>query len=325
MAVPTSALAQIRPDLAAPFMEFDLEMNRRGFIGQRVFPTLDVATVSGKFPRLNIEDLLEERETSRAPGAGYARGRGRFRQDSYLTEEHGAEEVVDDNEAAMYGAWIDAEMLASARAFDAVLMNAEKRIAATVFDTATWTGAPLTTGASVPWTTPASAVPITDINAARIKIRNAIGMPPNALIMDWTVFVALREVVQIIDRIKYSGLQDPTTGGITISALSQVFDIPNIIISSAMRNTATQETTATLAPTWDPTLCMVCRIAETRDLREPCIGRTMHWAGDGSRIDGRFESYRDETVRADIVRVRHQTDEKRLYVEAGHLLTAVTA
>jgi hypothetical protein len=65
---------------------------------------------------------------------------------------------------------------------------------------------------------------------------------------------------------------------------------------------------------------MVCRVATGNDFREPCIGRTFHWAGDGSSIDGAIESYRDEVVRSNIIRVRHDVDEVVLYAQAGHLL-----
>jgi hypothetical protein len=65
---------------------------------------------------------------------------------------------------------------------------------------------------------------------------------------------------------------------------------------------------------------MVCKVATGQDFREPCIGRTFHWAGDGSGIDGTIESYRDETVRGDVIRVRHDVDEIVLYKQAGHLL-----
>ena len=69
---------------------------------------------------------------------------------------------------------------------------------------------------------------------------------------------------------------------------------------------------------------MVCKVATGRDFREPCIGRTFHWSADGSSIGGTVESYRDETVRADIIRVRHDVDELVLYPQAGHLLSNIT-
>ena len=68
---------------------------------------------------------------------------------------------------------------------------------------------------------------------------------------------------------------------------------------------------------------MVCRGAETNDIKEPCLGRIFHWAEDGSEIGGMVETYREESSRADIVRVRHDVQEQVLYTQMGHLLTSV--
>ena len=69
---------------------------------------------------------------------------------------------------------------------------------------------------------------------------------------------------------------------------------------------------------------MVCRVAETGDMREPCVGRTFHWAADGSVIGGLVEEYYSDDVRARVIRVRHDTDEVIMYPQAGHLLSNIT-
>jgi hypothetical protein len=69
---------------------------------------------------------------------------------------------------------------------------------------------------------------------------------------------------------------------------------------------------------------MVCRIATSNDMREPCIGRTFHWSEDGSLIGGAIEEYWEEQSRSNIIRVRHDTDEVIMYPQAGHLLSNVT-
>ena len=42
-------------------------------------------------------------------------------------------------------------------------------------------------------------------------------------------------------------------------------------------------------------------------------------------IGGTVETYRDETIRGDVVRVRHDTDERIIYTELGHLLTSIAS
>ena len=69
---------------------------------------------------------------------------------------------------------------------------------------------------------------------------------------------------------------------------------------------------------------MVARVARSNDLREPCVGRIIHWGEDGSQIGGAMESYYSPETRADIIRCRHQVDEKILYPAAADLLSNIT-
>lgn len=325
MGSPKTSLATLRPDLAS-FEEFDLAMDRQGFIAHRVLTVIDVAKPAGNFGRIKLASLLQNRETTRAPGAGYSRGHWEFDDETFATVEHGAEEAIDDNEAAMYAEYFDAEQVSTQRAYDAVLRNAEKRAAAAVFNTTTWTGAALTTAVAggLEWSVPASAKPITDVLAAKKKVWDGCGLWPNALVISRKVFINLRECAEIVDRIKYAGFINPIAANITADALAQVFDLDEIIIAGAAKNTANEGQAAAIASIWSDENAMVCRIARSNDFREPCVGRTFHWGGDGGAIDGRVETYRDEAIRGGVVRVRHQVQEKILYAQCGHLITNVS-
>lgn len=322
----TTSLATLRPDLAS-FFEFDLEAAKAGFVASKVFPVVEVAKASGNFGKIPLESLLQERETRRGPGSGYSRGSWQFDDATYATVEHGAEEPVDDNEAKMYRDYFDLEVVATSRAYGAVLRNAEKRVADAVFNTSTWTGSGLTTAITNEWDSnhTTDAVPITDVEAAVKKVYDASGLWPNALIINRKVFRNLRNLDQIIDRINSSGAgKISTPADITTQMLSAVFDLPYIIVAGESRNSAKEGQAATPSQIWSDEYAMVCKIATSNDMREPCIGRTFHWSEDGSSIGGTVESYRDETVRGDIIRVRHQVAEVVLYPQAGHLLSNVT-
>jgi hypothetical protein len=318
MPSPSSSLATLRPDIAESFTEFDLEQNINGFIWDQLMPTFDVGRASGNFGRIPIEQLLQNRDTERAPGSGYARGKWKFEPDSFATREHGAEEPVDDNEAAMYADYFDAEVVSALRARSAVLMNAERRVISKVLSISN------TDTAAVKWDLPATAKPIDDIEAAVLAIYDASGLWPDTLCMSRKTFRLLRNVEQILDRIASSGAGSPTKAtDVTASMLAQVFDIPKIVIAGSTENTANMGQPGVFGQIWDESKVFIGRTASSNDFREPCVGRTFHWNGDGSQIAGTVESYRDETVRADIIRVRHQVDEKLLYEEAGFILTDV--
>lgn len=324
MPAPTSSLATQRPDLAT-FLQYDLENDKSGYVAQQVFPVVNVAKQAGNFGVVPLAQLLQARDTKRAPGSGYARGSFTFTPATYSTEEHGAEEPVDDREAKMYSDYFVAEQIATLRAFSSVLRNAEKRVADAVFNTSTWTGSSLTTSIGTPWSTVASATPITNVESAVQKVYDNSGLKANALIVNWKVYRNLRNCTQITDRIAASGAGSAIKASdITPQILAQVFDLDYVIVAGQSRNSATEGQTATPSQIWSSSYAMVCRISNSQDMRDPCIGRTFHWSEDGSSIGGTVETYRDETVRGNVVRVRHDVDEVVLYAQAGHLLSNIT-
>jgi hypothetical protein len=323
MPSPSSALSSLRTDLSASMEEFDLLMDAEGFIGQRVLAAQDVGKKSSTFGKIPIEQLLQAKETKRAPGASYGRGNWKFEEASYSCEEHGWEEPVDDNEREMYIDFFDAEVVAMNRAQRIIAENQEKRIAAMIFNATTYTSQ--STAVTTEWSNAASATPISDIEAAVQACWGRSGLWPNAMVINRKVFRNLRNCAQIVDRLKYQGFQDVRASSITVQALAQVFDIPNLLVAGGAKNTANEGATASISSIWSDEYCWIGRIAETQDFREPCVGRLFHWAQDGSELRGRVEEYRDETVRSNIIRVRHQVDEVELHTACNQLLSNITA
>jgi hypothetical protein len=311
--------------LAASFEEFNLAADRQNFIGYRVLPITEVAKQAGNYGVIPVEQLLQGRTVLRGPGGGYSRGNWQFTPQTYNTIEYGAEEPIDDNEATAYREYFDAEQVGAQRAMDAVLREAEKRVAAAVIDTTVWTGATLATAANSVWSNATNAVPITDVKNAKEKVWDGTGIWPNAVIMSRKNFMNCRVADQVKDDIASAGAGDSVLQReISVKQLAQAFDLDFVIVGGSAKNTANENQNVSIASVWSETEVMVCRIALTNDFREACIGRTFHWSEDGSSPGGTFESYRDETVRADIVRARHQVEEKILYTEMGHLITGVT-
>ena len=327
MPSPTSALSTQRPDLAASFEEFDLMMDAQGFIGQRALPVVEVAKQSGNFGKIPLKELLQNRETKRAPGSTYNRGDWNFEATTYACDEHGIEEPVDDREAEMYRDYFDAELVSAQRAMRAVVENQEKRVASLLFNATTWTGSALTTAITNEWDSnhTSDAIPVEDVEAAVQAVYDGSGLWPNALILNRKVFRNLRLLDQIRDRIEASGAGSPAKASdVTPDMLARVFDLDYVLVAGGSKNTANEGQSASIEQIWSSEYAMVAKVAVTGDFREPCVGRTFHWSGDGSDMDGRVETYRDETVRSDIVRVRHDVDELVLYPQAAHLLSNVT-
>lgn len=321
MPAPSSSLATQRPDLAESFTEFDLEMNMRGYVGQRVLPIASVRSQAGNFGRIPLEQLLQRSETRRAPGSGYSRGNWTFEPDVYACLENGHEEPVDDREAEAYSEYFVAEQIATLRAYSAVLGAQEERVANLIFNTTTWT--PTTVAAA--WNDSVNGKPIDDVEAAVQRVYDASGLWPNSLVINRKVFRNLRQSEQIIERIASFGAGSPAkTTDITEAMIAQCFDLPKIIVAGSSQNVAAEGQAASIEQIWNSSYASICVTSDSMDFRAPCVGRTFHWGEDGSSPGGTVETYRDESIRGDVVRVRHDTDEHILYTEAAQLLDGIT-
>lgn len=325
MPSPSEALSTLRPDLGGSFEDFDLAMDRLGFIGHRVLPVIETRVSSGTFGRIPLEQLLKNADVKRTSRAGYPRGDWEFEQESFATMEYGFEEPVDNRDANLYGEFFDAEMVSAELARDTVLRAAEKRIADMIFNATTWNGAALTTGITNEWDDLSNAVPITDVEAAVGKVYDGTGMWPNALIINRRVFRNLRNCTQIIDRIESGGAGSPTKASdITAQMLARVFDLDFVLVAGSSRNSAIEGVAATPTQIWSNEYAMVCRIATTGNIKEPCVGRTFHWGVDGSQVGGTMESYEEAKTRGTVIRCRHEVDEMVIEPAFGHLLSNVT-
>jgi hypothetical protein len=321
MPSPSEALATLRPDLGGSFEDFNNEQDRLGFIGYRVLPVLEVQRASGTFGRIPLAELLKNADVKRTSRSGYPRGDWKFKDESFATEEFGFEEPVDRRDVNLYKEYFDAEMISAELARDTVLREAEKRIAAMIFNATTWTGASLFTDTTVTWATLATATPITDVEAAVRKVYDNTGLWPNALVINRKVFRDLRMTTQIKDQIASSGAGNRTLAtDITIDMLRQVFDLDHILVAGSSKNGANEGQAATPTQIWSSGFAMVCRIATTNNIKEPCLGRTFHWDADGSQIGCAMETYPDPQIRGDVVRARHEVDEVVIEKNFGHLL-----
>jgi hypothetical protein len=323
MPFPANAIYTLRPDLAASFMQLDIEADQREFIGQKLFPLLPTGKQAGQYGILELGQLLQTRNTRRAPGAAYPRGNWNFNSASFATQENGWEVVVDDREAEMYADYFDAEWFASMTAYDTVLRNQEIRIANSLFTTSTF-GSGFNAAAAYVWTNQSSATPIEDVLAAKLAFFGNTGLWPNAGACSKCTFQRLRDTEEIIDRIKYSGRDDPKQANITQQAVAQSLDLNELFVSGAAVNTAAEGATPVIGSIWGSDYFLLAHVAKTQDFKETCLGRIYEWS-EGGGEGPVMESYRDETRRGNVIRARQDTQEVLLYENCGYLLTGVNA
>ena len=309
---PTSSTTIARPELKALAMEY-LE-DQADFVGIQALPIFDVQQQSGTYPVIPLEALLNVPSTRRAPRAPYPRDDFEFETDTYDCVENGYEEPVDDVERRLYRRFFDAEEVAMMRALGIILRGQEKRIADMLFNSSNFTANSVTTE----WDTAATCTPISDVKAGRKAIHDACGMEPDTLIISYTTFLDLGLADQIVDRIKYTN-PNVSRGDIAPSLLAQAFGVQRILVGKGMYNSAAKGQAASLAEIWDKEYAMLAVTNATPDLKKPCVGRTFRWVADAPQ-NTMVESYREEAIRSDVIRVRQHTDEEIVLTAAAYLM-----
>ena len=323
---PLQQLSNLRPDIHEAMEEFDLFLNQNRMIALKVFPVVETMMAAGSYPRVKIEALLRAVDTSRASGGAYNFTEFDFEDDTFATKENGIVVPTDNRNMAIYNQF-GLELLASKIARHQVYMNQEIRVANLML--AQTTNALVAgngsggAGTPTPWSNSASATPINDVEQ-QVQLLYNNGIQANCLIVSLLTFRNLRNCAQIIDRISAHGAGNPAKPtDVTVQMLAACFDLDHILVAGAQTNTANEAQTPALSPIWPKANSFVCRIAEGPDdsFVTPSVGRTFHWGGDGSSIDGTYETWYDEEIRGTKVRMRMETQEKVVYPNAVAQIT----
>ena len=309
-----------RPDLGVAVMEY-LEGDTMGFIGLEVMPLFPTSKQSATYPVIPKEALLNAPDVSRAPRGKYNRGDWEYERGKFSTSEKGWEEPIDDSERSLFDQESPgmSDFIATKRAMNHILRGQEKRIADKIFNASAFSAHAV----GVEWNTGETATPISDVNDGRSAFRTQCGLLPDALVISYTTYQDLKECDQIVNRLKYT-FPGIDINRMTSDQLAAVFDVPRVLIGGSIYNSAKKKKAATIADFWDKEYAALVKIGSGMDLTQPCVGRTFLWTED-SKENAIVEEYREENIRSDVFRVRHNVDEAymRSYDDSGTVVSDI--
>lgn len=320
---PKPNTAIFRPDLGSYVMEF-MEFAGLGFIGLQIMPILRRATQAGTFPVIPKEVMLALEDVDRAPRGAYGRSDWDYERGLYACTEKGWEEVIDDSERAAMdeeaGGGV-AEFIATEKCMKTILRRQEYRVASKLFNASNFTANAVTNE----WDDAGNATPITDVADAVSAFRTQCGMLPDALVINWKVFNNLRQCDQIVNRLKYT-FPGIDIARMTSAQLAAAMNVPQVMVGGAIYNANGKGLAASISDIWDDEYAALVKISNSPDVTEPCVGRTFMWTED-SPANPVVESYRENQVRGDIIRVRHTVDERLIqsFNDSGTVVSDVAA
>ncbi len=317
---PTSDTTLSRPDLGQVVYEVMENSITMGFIGLQVMPIFPVPEYSATYPVIPKESLFNIHDVKRAANGGYGRVSEAFEEGFYKTNDNGLEYPIDDRLAKIYSTRFAYERVVAMMLINKILRAHEKRVADKIFSATNFTA----TNADTEWSTTASADPVYDIEEGKDSLR-ANGIDPDTLIIPYDGFKWLRQNDEIKDQV-YKVFPDAAkTGRVTVDHLKTVFDVPKLLVAGALYNSSKKGQDASLADIWGSTYAMLCKTADG-DITEPSIGRTFLWNEGQSGSLPIVEEYREEGVRGNVLRVRHDSSESFLtsYDEDGNAKSEIS-
>lgn len=301
---PNKGTAQPRPILSAAASQVMTNAPLNGFVGARILPYFDVSESFGIYPVIPAKALFNVPQTKRGERGAYSRSVEDFESGRFTTRENGHEMPVDERFKAVYKTMLDLQLYTTRLCAAKILRAQEVRVAAKVMNTSNYAS----TAANAAWDVASTDIK-KDIDAGRLSMRSK-GMEPNALLVSDAVYRKMTKNTLILAAAKDMFPDASKTGTVTKAMIEAYLELPEIIIAGSMKNSANRNKAASLSDIWPDTYAMLARVAsDGDDITEPCIGRIMRWNEGASGEEFIAETYFDDTVRAEIVRNRHDTAE----------------
>jgi hypothetical protein len=305
-----------------------------GFVGTFLFPPFSSAIQAGSYYMFDQDELANVPNLKvRAPGTAYARIRSKLSNDKFGCEDYGIEGPVPDEDRKKYAAYFDADRAKVRKLVDTIKVNHEIRVHTKATDTAVVPNAAVV----VKWNDPNSN-PKQDVDAAKENIRLQTGMRANLMIISEPVFLFLQAHPKLVDLFKYT-----TPGLMNEDKLAAYFGLAKVRVAYSVQATNNEGQAFNPADIWSDDV-VIAHVEDGQDLELPNFGRTFYWnaftsevtiptggTGPGMQTGGggpelmQIFSYRDETVKSDIHRAEHYTDEKVTSSKAAYLLSDVLA
>lgn len=310
----------IRPDLGALAYEFYTESATSGFIGLELFPLFETPLKTANFPIITAKAMLSTPETQRAARSAYGRSDYVLDEGDYNCKNHGWEEAVDDEERKLYADYFDAEEIATQRATGIVLRSQEIRIKNKALDTAAiHNGA-----AGIKWDLIATADPKSDVQDAVETIRKRTGLLANTIAMSRTRFLKLLNTTKFLEAMKYTVAIQAQPFEVQRQAVALYLGIDRLLIAGGIYDKNQKGKAVDPDDIWAADKVVVARTAApgSKDLKEPCIGRTFLWTRmTPNNIT--TDTYREDQTESDIYRVKAYTDEQHMFTGAAEIITGL--
>jgi hypothetical protein len=278
---------EVLTDLAISYMQ-----SQEVYIATKVFPVITVDKQSNKYITWDKNDWLRDEAEKRADATESVGSGFRFSQDSYFADVWAFHKDVGSQAKANSDTWINLESASVRFVTRKILLRMEIQWFTDFFTSGVW-GTDSTP--SVTWDDVASD-PIEDIEAQKEAMLTATGFEPNTMVFGYTAFRKLARHPDIIARLSYNG-GTAVPSQVTPAMIGQIFGIPRIFISRAMKATNIEGETASYAMAAGKHVWMGY-VAAAPSQEEPSAGYIFAWDYAGYSSSVTVDSFELRKIKA---------------------------
>lgn len=281
-----------------------------GFIASRVFPEVKIDKQTGIYYTFSKKYWFSDEVKLRAPGGEFARSGYGIETASVLAQLWGLEHPIADEARNNSQLPLSLEQAGIEWLGQQSLIRKERAWATDFMVNSVW--GTTDNNSTTDWDDSAGD-PVNDVLTAKRTIKNSTGRAANMLIVGGIVHQGLMNHPDIIDRMKFVQMASP---GNVENALAAMFGVANYIVGDAVYNSANEGQTFSSAPVLDDD-ALLLHTSPNPGVMSASAGYTFSWDGGGGM--GQIATYRDQSVKSDVLQLSESWDQKAVATDLGYL------
>lgn len=298
--------------------QFSQRYSNKMYIAENILLPMKVKEKTGKYAKYGSENLrIYTDALFRAPGTransiDYSVSQGTYECRERALEKRVPDEFVDNSDDPY-----DPKRDATSTIMDNIWANQENALATVMADTAVLTKNTTLAGVDQ-WSDYTNSDPFDDIFAGVDTMRTNSAQLPNTIAMGYSVMKILKQHPDVREQLKYTGAGGNVSDGAFVQFLKDFFNIQNVLIGTAIKDSADEGQTASLADIWGKHLWLL-HINERPTLMQATFGYTFF------DVPRKVETYREESHVADVIRVRYSFDQNIMDANLAYLVKNAVA
>lgn len=308
--MPTPTLNDVRP-VNPVLTDLSIGFKNERFLWDKIAPPAEKPEKSATYFTYTRDYWFRRLSGAlRASSGPYTRADYGLSTATYNALERGFEKVIPDPDRAASQTPESLDAMATRFLTNLIQLELEKDVAAAAFITGVW-GTSTTLAGTDQWSDFDASDPIDKIEVAKRTIRRNTGAKPNTLFLGALAWEKLKEHPLILDKYKHT-----MKGIMTPELVAAALELAEVVVGDSVENTAAEGAAFAGADIWTDNALLVVRNDPAIDVAAGAF--TFVW-NEKNNVPWAVEDYRDENLRADVIRVFTHYDIKIVSAQHGYM------